>query len=99
MILMTRDNSGNNLISFLTGGLIGLAIGILFAPRSGEETRDIIRKKGLEIKEKATTASEEIGEKGKELLEETKTLLTEVKKHLEEVINVVKDTISSQSAK
>jgi gas vesicle protein len=55
----------NGLSSFLLGLGVGVAIGMLFAPKSGEETRQLIKDKageggeylkqrGSEIKETAT---------------------------------------------
>lgn len=40
---------------FFVGALAGGAIALLFAPRSGEETRAQIREKSSELKEKAET--------------------------------------------
>ncbi len=36
---MSQHNSGDILSSFLLGGIIGAALGILFAPESGKKTR------------------------------------------------------------
>ena len=66
------------LSSFLFGTLIGLTIGVLYAPRSGEKTRRLIEERALEIeeetkeigtniKEKVENKAEEIKEKGKKL--------------------------------
>jgi gas vesicle protein len=43
---------GAFLFGILLGGIVGAAIGLLFAPQSGEETRDLIRDKGIEIRDK-----------------------------------------------
>ena len=39
------DNVGSKISFFLVGLGIGAAVGVLFAPRSGEETRDLITQK------------------------------------------------------
>jgi gas vesicle protein len=57
---MGDNNSdfGAFLAGFVIGGLVGAATALLLAPQSGEETRTIIREKGIELKDKAgeTTA-------------------------------------------
>lgn len=40
---MSDKSSGETILAFLLGGMIGAAIGILFAPASGRETRKKIR--------------------------------------------------------
>jgi gas vesicle protein len=46
---MYDDRRGGSVFgAFLLGGLIGAVLGLLFAPRSGKETRDIIADKGGE---------------------------------------------------
>jgi len=41
---------------FAIGALAGAGIALLYAPRSGEETRSLIAAKGRELKGKATDA-------------------------------------------
>ncbi|MGH2607283.1 MAG: YtxH domain-containing protein, partial [Anaerolineales bacterium] len=36
---------------FVIGGLVGAAVALLMAPQSGEETRHMIRDKGIELKD------------------------------------------------
>jgi gas vesicle protein len=52
----------DGLSSFLLGLGVGVAIGILFAPKSGEETRQL-------IKDKAGEGSEYLKQRGSELKE------------------------------
>jgi gas vesicle protein len=42
------------LSGFLVGSVIGAATALLFAPRSGEETRTEIRDKAIELRDQAT---------------------------------------------
>ena len=44
-------------IGGLVGGLVGAAAAILMAPQAGEETRAILRDKGIELKERASDAT------------------------------------------
>jgi gas vesicle protein len=74
----------NGLSSFLLGLGVGVAVGMLFAPKSGEETRELIKNKagesgeflkqrGAELKD---TASGWV-DKGKETLNRQKDTLNE----------------------
>ncbi len=58
---MSRDNEGNGLFYFLAGTALGAALGILLAPKSGEETR-----------EQLTDWMKERKERGAELLHKVK---------------------------
>jgi gas vesicle protein len=75
--------SGSILLSFLLGGLVGAGVALLFAPRSGEETRRRIKELTEEVKDKAEGYVEQVKskvtstvEKGKDLFEEKKSIIT-----------------------
>ena len=51
------------------GGLVGAAIGILCAPKSGKETREDICKKSEELMAKAKEEYQQVVEKGKKTYE------------------------------
>jgi gas vesicle protein len=56
---MSENNScavGGFFAVFAIGALAGAGIALLYAPRSGEETRSLIAAKGRELKGKATDA-------------------------------------------
>lgn len=59
----------NKFTAFLFGFGIGLAVGILFAPKSGEETRQYIRTKAGEGREYIKRRGEELKESAEELIE------------------------------
>lgn len=56
---MSENNTtpvGGFLAAFAIGALAGAGIALLYAPRSGKETRQLIADKGCELKGKATDA-------------------------------------------
>lgn len=81
---MSEDRNGASgvILSFLLGGLAGAALAILFAPRSGKETRDMLGEKvregaerGREFREKAVSRGREILDDAGEYLEKHKETL------------------------
>ncbi|MBN2100901.1 YtxH domain-containing protein [Candidatus Dojkabacteria bacterium] len=64
---MSRDNRSMGVASFLAGavigGVVGAGVALLFAPRSGEETRKIIKKKAEELGDDFEDFKKDIGPK------------------------------------
>ena len=53
--MMRTTNAARHVLSgFLVGSAIGAATALLFAPRSGEETRADIRDKAIDLRDQAT---------------------------------------------
>lgn len=70
---MSKDSSGSSvMIAFVVGALTGAAVALLFAPASGEETREYLGKKAREGKDKAREAMEQ----GREYYERQREHLT-----------------------
>ena len=58
------------ILSFLLGGLAGAALAILFAPRSGEETREMLGEKLREGAERGRNLRDRAVSKGREVLDD-----------------------------
>lgn len=69
---MTSEDRGTSgiVLSFLVGALTGAAVAILFAPRSGRETREILGERLRETAEKGRRMGEEALERGRQLGEQ-----------------------------
>jgi gas vesicle protein len=65
-----RGSASGVILSFLLGGLTGAALAILFAPHSGEETREILGEKMREGAEKGRRARDRAVAKGREVLDD-----------------------------
>jgi gas vesicle protein len=73
------DRDGSGFLWFLTGLGIGAAIGVLYAPRSGRETRETLvvkaeegRDRVLERAQRARDQANEWVDKGREVLQQQK---------------------------
>ncbi len=51
---MENKNASSFLTGLILGAVVGLAIGFLYAPRPGKETRELLKEKAVVAKEKAT---------------------------------------------
>lgn len=74
---MTKKKS--NAGKFVLGAAVGAALGLLFAPKSGKETRRIIKEKASDLLSKAKEIDvievrDEIAEKTSSIVEEIKDL-------------------------
>ena len=59
---MSRDNqsgSGSVMLAFMVGAITGATVALLFAPASGDETREYLGQKAREGRDKAREAAEQ----------------------------------------
>jgi gas vesicle protein len=65
---MTSKDTGTGFgIGFIVGVAVGLAVGFLYAPRPGVETREQLKEKVAEVKEKAAGVVEKVKETAAEV--------------------------------
>jgi gas vesicle protein len=75
---------------FFLGLGVGIAVGILFAPKSGSETRELIRTKADDSREYLRRRSEELREQAGEAVERSKTALRTQKDQLSAAVEAGK---------
>jgi gas vesicle protein len=61
------NGAGGFGIGILVGAAIGVVVGILFAPRKGSETREMIGEKAMQAKDKAQDVIETVKVKASEM--------------------------------
>ena len=59
---MANNQSGAILVAFIAGAVAGAAVALLFAPASGDETREYLGQRAREGRSKAATAFEKARE-------------------------------------
>jgi len=67
---------------FLAGLAIGSLVGIVFAPKSGEGTREYLSKKVKEGSKHARKEARELSERASDLVERRKELVNETKEQI-----------------
>ncbi len=93
------ENIGSKVSYFLVGLGIGSLIGILFAPKSGEETREYLSQKANEGSEYTQKKVRELREYAEDLVEHGKEVLTEKKEQIRAAVNVGRETYKREKSK
>jgi gas vesicle protein len=86
---------GSMMKGILVGGLIGAGLALLSAPRSGDETREILRDKSLEIREKAMDKADEARTKAEDLARQGTDKANDLVERGQEVVNTQKTNLQS----
>jgi len=71
----TEDDSTSRLAWFMTGAIIGATVAILYAPKSGRETRQFITEKTQHGRDAVTETGKDIVDTSKEMFERGRKLV------------------------
>ncbi len=84
------DDNGSSAISFfagfLFGGIIGAGIALLMAPQSGDETREQLKTRSIELKGRAEELASVAQDRVAEVQTRGKVVLSEGKEKLQAVV-------------
>ncbi len=92
---MAKHSDGSSAAWFLAGLAVGVAGAILFAPKSGKETRDSISDAAVRGRELANRKGREVAELGREVIGQGRNLADEAK----DVVEKGKKFLTDLSAK
>lgn len=93
------DNVGSKISFFLVGLGIGALVGILFAPKSGEETREFLAQKADEGREYAQRKARELRERAEDLVERSKHAATRQKESLSAAVDAGREAYQREKVK
>jgi gas vesicle protein len=65
-----RGSASSLILGFLLGGLTGAALAILYAPRSGKETREMLEGRMREGAERSRVLKDKMAGRSRELVDE-----------------------------
>jgi gas vesicle protein len=85
------DNAGSKVSYFLAGLGIGALVGILFAPKSGEETREYLSSKADEGRDYAQRKAQELRERAEDLIQRSKEIMDRQKGGVAAAVEAGKD--------
>ncbi|MGH9703155.1 MAG: YtxH domain-containing protein [Candidatus Acidiferrales bacterium] len=91
---MSRDDLSGTLTVFLIGVGVGAALGVLFAPKSGEETREFLRENARKGMDQATAAGRKLRRQARDVVEDVADQLGDVADAGSRAFGQVKKAIS-----
>lgn len=93
------DSVGSKVSVFLVGLGIGALVGILFAPKSGEETREYLSSKADEGRDYAQKKARELRERAEDLIERSKEIMSRQKESVTAAVEAGKDAYTRERSK
>lgn len=93
------DNAGTKFAYFLVGMGIGAAVGLLFAPRSGRETREYLRERAEEGKEYVSKKAHELRKGAEEYVEKGKEAVAQQKETVAAAVEAGKQAYRQEKRK
>ncbi len=97
--IMSEDNGAARLGFFLAGLGIGAVLALLFAPKSGKETRDFIAQKAGEGRDFVKSKGEELRKQTEDMIDKGKDLVTKQKELLSAALEAGKQAYAEEKAK
>ena len=89
-------SAGKFLAGFLVGGALGAIAGVLLAPQSGEETRDLLSDASKDVVKKTDKTVKDIQEKADSAVSEMQQKGDEIMEKIQNLINKQKDEVESE---
>jgi gas vesicle protein len=96
---MSDNSTGSKVTFFLVGLGIGALVGVLFAPQSGEETRDYLAGKADEGREFAQRKARELKERAEDLVERGKGVAQRQKDSITAAVEAGRDAYQREKSK
>lgn len=97
---MSESGDGASKFAYFLAGIgFGAALALLFAPRSGQETRDLISSKASQGKEYMTAKSKEVRGQAEDLVGKAKDMVAQQKEQLSAALEAGKQAYQEEKAK
>ncbi|MGB2628408.1 MAG: YtxH domain-containing protein [Candidatus Acidiferrum sp.] len=91
------DNVGSKVSYFLVGLGVGALMGVLFAPKSGEDTREYLSKRADEGRDFAQKKARELRDRADDLLERSKEVASRKRESLSAAVEAGRDAFLRES--
>jgi gas vesicle protein len=96
---MSDNQVGSKVTFFLVGLGIGALVGVLFAPKSGEDTREYLMDKADEGREYAQRKARELRDRAEDLVERGKGVVQRQKDSVSAAVEAGRDAFQKEKSK
>ncbi|MBN1823546.1 MAG: YtxH domain-containing protein [Endomicrobiales bacterium] len=94
---MSDKNSGEVILAFILGAVVGGVLGMLYAPAPGKETRKKLHELSDELAEKMEDIEGEVKSKTKEIVEEGRGKIHSTKERIENAFEAGRKAFDKKS--
>jgi gas vesicle protein len=91
------DNVGSKVSYFLVGLGVGALMGVLFAPKSGEDTREYLSKRADEGRDFAQRKARELRDRADDLIEKSKDIASRKRESISAAVEAGRDAFLRES--
>lgn len=91
------NNAGSKFSYFLVGLGIGALVGLLYAPGSGDDTREYLSKKADEGRDYAQKKARELRERAEDLVERSKEIMSRQKDAVSSAVDAGKEVYKREA--
>ena len=96
---MSGSNGGSKVAFFLAGAGIGAILALLFAPKSGQETRDYIVQRANESRDRVTEKSKEYRQQAQGYVDRARGTVAKQKEQLSAALEAGKQAYREEKDK
>jgi gas vesicle protein len=97
--MMSENNGASKLAFFLAGMGIGAIMALLFAPKSGKETRDYLTQRAEEGREYVSAKGRELRKQAEGAVEKAKDVVAKQKEQLSAALEAGKQAYQEEKGK
>lgn len=88
---------GGFLTGLFVGGLIGTVMGVLYAPRSGEKTREKLTQRGEEVADGLKRAASTVARGGEDIMDNLKSIVLDATGLVSDTLKVLRREIREET--
>jgi gas vesicle protein len=96
---MSENNGGSKVVFFLAGAGIGAILALLFAPKTGQETRDYIVQRAGESRDRVTEKSQEYRQRAEGYVDKARGTVAKQKEQLSAALEAGKQAYREEKGK